>query len=161
MKLVWVTILRMTLNRMTNSDRWISAEFQNLAEVLSDYDSNLALEMVPWAMWDELIDKSKVFRVVDTKRNNVVMYFDSLCSPQDILARIWEMDQGKHNVVARMDLRNAAIEALRMREHLDEIEAQKDLSLFIAKNEKSRWKHGGRVRDEHFRDLGPVKKHIT
>jgi hypothetical protein len=146
---------------VTSSDRWISAEFQNLAEVLSDYDQNLALEMVPLSEWGNLIDKSKVFRVVDTKRNNIVMYFDSLVSPQDILARIWTMDQGKHNVVASMDARNAALQALEMKKHLDKIEAQKEFSLFIAKNERSRWKHEGRVRDEHFRDLGPVKKHIT
>lgn len=146
---------------MDHIDEWVSAEFQNLAEVLSDYDHNLALEMVPVAEWGNLIDKSKVFRVVDTARNKIVMHFDSLCSPQDILARIWSMDQTHNNVVATLDAKNRAAEALDMRKRIDELEAQKDLVLFIAKNTKSTWHHDGRVRDEHFRDKGPIRKHIT
>jgi hypothetical protein len=143
-----------------NVDDWVSAEFQNLAEVLSDYDPYLALEMVPVAEWDNLIDKSKVFRVVNTKDNKIVLYADSLASPQDILARVWSMDQTKNKVVTNMDAKNAAIQALEMRKHIDEMEAQKDLALFIAKNQKSRWTHEGRIRDEHFNDLGPKTKVI-
>lgn len=139
-------------------DGWVSAEFQNLAEVLYDYDPDLSLEMIPLPEWDNLIDKSKIFRVVDTKRNKIVLYADSLSSPSDILARIWSMDQSKNNVVANLDAKNAAIEALEMRRRLDELEAQKDFSMFVAKNQKSRWFHAGRVRDEHFNDLGPVSK---
>lgn len=142
---------------MNHLDEWISAEFQNLAEVLSDYDPYLALEMVPLSEWDKLIDKSKVFRVVDTRKNQIVLYADSLSSPQDILARVWSMDQNKNNVVANLDSRNAAAQALQMRKHLDEIEAQKDFTLFLARNTKSRWKHEGRMRDEHFNDLGPAR----
>jgi hypothetical protein len=145
---------------MSHVDDWVSAEFQNLAEVLYDYDHNLALEMVPVAEWPNLVDKSKVFRVVDTHRNKIVMHFDSLVSPQDILARIWSMDQTHNDVVTNLDTKNAAIQALQMKKNLDEIEAQKDFVAFVAKNTKSRWTHEGRVRDEHFRDLGSVRKVI-
>jgi len=146
---------------MADLDEWISAEFQNLAEVLYDYDHKLALEMVPLSEWDKLTDKSKVFRVVDTNRNVIVMYFSSLASPTDILARIWSMDQNKNNVVANLDARNAAEQALQMKKNLDEMEEKKEFAMFVAKNEKSRWTHDGRVRDEHFRDKGPVRRHIT
>lgn len=142
-------------------NEWVSQEFQNLAEVLSDYDSYLALEMVPMSEWDKLVDKSKIFRVVDTRRNQIVLYADSLSRPQDILARVWSMDQRSNKVVNNVDIQNAAAQALQMKKHLDELEAQKDLVLFIAANKKSRWHHEGRVKDEHFRDLGPVRKVIT
>jgi hypothetical protein len=145
---------------MNHIDEWVSAEFQNLAEVINDYDHYLYLEMVPVADQRNLIDKSKVFRVVDTRNNKIVLYADSLTTPQDILARLWSMDQTHGNVVVNMDARNAAIKALDMRKKMDEMEAQKDLVLFIAKNQRSRWHHAGRVRDEHFRDLGPVSKVI-
>lgn len=146
---------------MDQLNDWISAEFQNLAEVLHDYDHNLALEMVPFSEWDNLTDKSKIFRVVDTHRNKIVLYADSISSPQDILARVWSMDQNKNNVVATMDARNVAAQALQMKKHLEEIEAQKDFAMFVARNQKSRWVHDGRVKDEHFRDLGSIRKHIT
>lgn len=146
---------------MQLGDEWVSQEFQNLAHVLNDYDENLFLEMVPKEHWDDLIDKSKIFRVVDTKRNAIVCYASVIDSPQDILARVWTMDQDKNDVVAQMDAKNRAAEALMLNKHAEELEAQKDLSLFIAKNTKSRWKHEGRMRDEHFNDLGPARTHIT
>lgn len=143
---------------MKQLDEWVSAEFQNLAEVLSDYDPYLALEMVPMSEWDKLIDKSKIFRVVDTRNNKVVLYASSVASPQEILARVWGMDQLKNNVVAQVDLQEKAERALEMRKWIDQREAEKDLAAFIVKNKKSRWIHDGRVRDDEFRDLGPVRK---
>lgn len=145
---------------MDNVEDWVSAEFQNLAEVLSDYDPYLALEMVPVAERSTMVDKSKIFRVVDTKRNKVVLFADSLVQPKEILARIWSMDQTYNKVVDNMDRQNEAAQALLMRRHMDEIEAQRDFALFIGKNTKSRWIHNGRVRDEHFNDLGSVRKVI-
>jgi hypothetical protein len=146
---------------MSTADEWICAEFANLAQVLYDYDPCLRLEMVPTAEWGNLIDKSKIFKVIDTERNQIVLFADSLSNPAEILARVWGMDQKHNNVVQNLDLKNAAIQALRMRENLDEMEAQRDFVMFIAKNTKSRWTHDGRVRDEEYNDLGPVRTHIT
>lgn len=142
-------------------DGWVSQEFQNLADVLYDYDPNLALDMVPVAEWGQLVDKSKVFRVVDTARNQIIMYADSLAHPQDILARIWGMDQRHNDVITNLEIKNAAVQALDLRRKLDEMEEQKEFVLFVARNTKSRWTHEGRVRDEHFNDLGPVRKVIN
>lgn len=141
-------------------DARVSAEFQNLADVLHDYDPYLRLEMVPVAELANLIDKSKVFRVIDTKRNKIVLYADGLTRPQEILARVWSMDQSYNKVVDNIDRQNKAAQALQMKKHIEEIEEQKELALFIAKNTKSRWFHEGRVRDEHFNDLGSVRKVI-
>lgn len=146
---------------MSEIDDWVSQEFANLAQVINDYDQYLFLEMVPVAEQANLIDKSKVFRIVDDRTGKVVMYADSLAFPQQILARLWSMDQTKGSVIDRLELENKATEALNMRKKLDEIEAQKDFSAFILKNTKSRWVHDGRVRDEEFRDLGPVSKVVS
>jgi hypothetical protein len=146
---------------MSELDSWVSQEFANLAQVINDYDQYLFLEMVPVAEHANLVDKSKVFRVVDDRTGNVVLYADSLAFPQQILARLWSMDQTKGSVINRLELENAATEALNLRKQLDEIEARKDLVAFIAKNTKSRWVHEGRVRDDEFRDLGPVSKAIV
>jgi len=145
---------------MDQIDEWVSAEFQNLAEVLFDYDECLRLEMVPVAERANLIDKSKIFRVVDIKRNKIVLYADILTRPQEILARVWSMDQAYNKVVDNIDRQNEAAQALMMKKHMDEMEERKELALFIAKNQKSRWRHDGRIRDEHFRDLGPIRKVI-
>lgn len=145
---------------MDSGHEWVSQEFENLAHVLNDYDHNLYLEMVPFSEWDNLVDKSKVFRVVDTRLNKIVLYAGIIDSPTDILARVWSMDQGKNNVVANLDAKNAAAQALMMNKHMEEIEAQRDFNLFVIGNKKSRWHHEGRVKDEHFNDLGPVRTYI-
>ena len=146
---------------MGQTDEWVSQEFQNLAHVLNDYDPNLFLEMVPRQFWPNLIDKTKIFRVVDGHRNKIVLYASPTESPAEILGRVWSMDQAKNDVVTQMDAQNRAAEALQLNKHAEELEAQKDFALFVAKNTKSRWVHEGRVRDDEFNDLGPVRKHIT
>lgn len=146
---------------MSEIDEWVSAEFQRLAEVINDYDEYLFLEMVPVAEQEKLNDKSKVFRIVDDRTKKVVLYADSLSNPADILARLWSMDSKYGNVLSRLDTHNAAVEALRLKEQIDKREAAKDFSAFIIKNTKSRWQHNGRVRDDEFRDLGPVRKVIN
>lgn len=142
---------------MSDVDAWVSQEFQNLAQVIYDYDENLRLEWVPPVAQQLLTDKSKVFKVVDTRNGKIVMYADSLANPVDILARIFSMDQKHGNVVARLDARNAAAQALELSKKIDERAAAIDFSAFIVKNTKSRWTHEGRVRDDEFRDLGPVR----
>src|SRR5215213_203300 len=100
-------------------DEWVSAEFQNLAEVLHDYDPYLALEMVPVADWVHLIDKSKVFRVIDTRRNHIVCHANSLANPTEILARVWGMDQRKNDVLTNLEIQNRAAQALQLRKMED------------------------------------------
>jgi hypothetical protein len=146
---------------MAHGHEWVSQEFENLAHVLNDYDHNLYLEMVPSSEWDNLVDKTKVFRVIDTARNKVVLYASAIDSPTDILARVWSMDQTHNKVVTDLDARNRAAQALLLNKHAEEMEEQKELALFIIKNKKSTWHHDGRVRVEHFRDKGPIRRIIT
>lgn len=143
---------------MNPVDGWVSQEFANLAQVLADYDPNLALEMIPPEHWDKLTDKKKIFRVVDIQRNQIVCYFDSLAAPQDILAHIWDIDQKNGNPIRTMENRNLAAQALQMRKHQDELDAQRDFAYFVVKNQKSRWKApDGTYRDEHYNNLGTGK----
>lgn len=146
---------------MNQVDQWVCAEFERLAQVICDFDPYLQLEMVPVAEWGSLIDKSKVFRIVDDRTNKVVLYADSLANPVSILERLWSMDSTKGSVVNRLDAHNAAVQALKMQEYLETREEMQDFSTFVFKNEKSRWKHKGVIRDAEFRDLGSGVSHIV
>jgi hypothetical protein len=146
---------------MTNLDQWVSAEFQNLAQVIYDYDNYLEFQMVPLSEHHTLLDKSKVFRIVDTRTNNIVLYADSLTNPREILTRLFMMDQKNGDVLAILDAQNAAAEALKNEKIIAEQEARKDFVAFVMNNTKSRWTHEGHAFDDEFRDLGPVSKTIT
>lgn len=140
---------------MSLANEWVSAEFQRLADVIHEYDPYLFLEFIPPERQVDLIDKQKCFRIVDTRTNTVALTADSLSNPADILARLWSNDQKHGNVIARMDARNAAVEALKLKEQIEEQERLKDFVHFIAKNTKSRWEHDGKIYDDEFRNLGP------
>ncbi len=145
---------------MSLADEWVSAEFQRLAEIVNDYDEHLFLEMIPVAEQQHLLDKSKVFRIIDDRTNTVVLTADSLSNPTDILARLWSHDSLHGNVLTRMEAHNAAIEAMNLKEELDKREAAMDFSAFVIKNTKSRWEHNGKIYDDEFRNLGPKTKVI-
>lgn len=144
-----------------NLDNWVSQEFENLAQVINDYDYNLYLEMVPVAEQAGLIDKSKVFRIIDDKTKRIVMYADSLSNPVAILEKLMLIDMKHGSVIDRLDAHNMAQQMLKNERELQEREALRDFTLFVGKNTKSRWVHNDRVRDEHFNDKGPVRTHIT
>lgn len=145
---------------MSEIDNWVSAEFQRLAEIVNDYDPYLFLEEIPAHVRETINDKKLCFRIVDDRTKSVVLYADSLSNPKDILTRLWSMDSDKGNVLNRLDAANAAEQALQLKQRMDEQEALKDLTAFIIKNTKSRWHHEGRIRDDEFRDLGPVSRVI-
>jgi hypothetical protein len=146
---------------LSNVDEWISAEFQRLAELINEYDHNLFLEMIPVAEQQHLIDKSKVFRVVDDAIKKVVFHFSSLSNPTDILAQIYSMDSAHGDVVSRMDAHNVAVERMKLRNKEDKRAAVVDFTEFVFRNQKNTWKHAGVKRDSEFRDLGSTSKTFT
>jgi hypothetical protein len=145
---------------MSQADEWVSAEFQRLAEIIQDYDPYLFLEWIPPEGQIHLADKSKVFRVVDDRKKTIVLYASSLANPTEILEALWTADCKNGDPIAKMDAHNAAVEALKLKAKIDESEGIKDFTAFVAKNTKSRWRHEGRIRDDEFQDLGPVRSVI-
>ncbi len=146
---------------MSQLDDWVSAEFQNLAELINEYDEYLFLEMVPVAEQANLIDKSQVFRIVDDRTKTVVMYADSLSNPQAILAKLWTADNTKNDPFAEMMANNMAAKALALKKRRDEEEHLRDFAAFVVANTKSRWVHDGQVWDDQFNNLGSVRKTIV
>jgi uncharacterized protein (UPF0262 family) len=146
---------------MNSTDRWVSKEFEILAQAVYDYDEFLRLEMIPFELHHTLIDKSKVFRIVDIRDNSVVLTCSSLTNPRDILARLYMADNAKNDPQAILDAQNDAIRALEVTRQQEEREAMKDFVAWVARNTKSRWKHNGQMKDDQFRNLGAAKTHIT
>jgi hypothetical protein len=144
-----------------SKDEWISAEFERLAEVIHLYDSYLVLEMVPPEFHDELLDKSKVTRIVDARNNKVVMHAGIWDKPEDILSKLLSMDTGKGNVLNRLDAHNEAVKLLKIKKEADERAEIMEFTQFVLKNKKSRWEHNGKVYNEDFRNLGPKRIIIT
>lgn len=136
---------------------WISAEFQRLAQIIEDYDSYLELRYTPPQF---VTNENYPYHIWDTRTNYVVMVVSHLDPIEDILTKLFNIDNKNGDVLKSMNAKNAAIQAVKMRKWLDEREERVDFTSFVFNNEKNYWTHDGRKRDAEFNDLGSTKKVI-
>lgn len=108
----------------TDDGQWVSEKFERLAAVIKDYDPYLELCWVPP---DKRTREDKEpYAVVynDPERpgkRDLVFYATDFDTPEDILTKLWNGDAKNGNVMTRMDARNDAIEALRLKQIDDDM----------------------------------------
>ena len=65
------------------------------------------------------------------------MFASERDTPQSILARLWSADNGRGSVLDRVDAENAAAEAFRLKEQMDDIEMKKDFVSWLIGTKKN------------------------
>jgi len=113
----------------SETEHWISAEFSRLAEIVQDYDHHLQLRWIPPDKRTR--DDKKPYVIWDICSNTPVIYASELDSPVEILTKLWSADNDKGNVLTRLDAHNAAVEAMRLKEQLDEYEELNSKAAFM------------------------------
>lgn len=123
--------------------RVVNSNFRRLAEAIKDYDTNMELAWIPPE--NRLPGETHVFAIV--LRGHAVRYLreDELKDTVAILEWIYNHDQNKTNVFANMNAHNAALENLKLRRELDEMEQIQDFAKHLFKSPKNRYRHNGRV----------------
>lgn len=111
------------------TEQWISAEFTRLAEIIQDYDQHLQLRWIPPDKRTR--DDKKPYVIWDICSNTPVLYASELDSPVEILTKLWSADNDKGNVLTRLDAHNAAVEAMKLKERLDEYEELNSKAVFM------------------------------
>jgi hypothetical protein len=138
----------------TDDGHWVSEQFERLARIVSDYDPQFELRWIPPENRTELEDKAKPYVVWDTVTNSPVFFASELDTPVDILTRLFEGDNSKHDVLKRIDAHNAAVEAMRLKEELDKREEQMEYAAWLIGTEKNYIQLGkGRKVDDQLRPL--------
>lgn len=119
---------------------FISSKLQRLGEILLDYDPYLTLRWIPPV--GRTSDDSLPYCVVHDApgaKPYVVKYFGELDDPEDILAQIFAGDNKNQSVLDKLEKKNAAAEAFRMKEQLDaEMEAA-DMFHFLMTSRSKNW----------------------
>lgn len=124
---------------------FVNSKIQRLAELLFQYDQGFELRWVPPRHRSDM-QKSRPYCIVhvqDNKPPYVVMYFSELDPPEEILAKIFDNDNKNGDAIARMDARNAAAEAFKLKEQLDQRMEAADMFHFLATNRSKnvvRWR---------------------
>ena len=131
--------------------RWVSEEYERLAQVIRDYDPHLGLRWIPPE--HRTREDKEPYCIVDTTTNYVVLYASELDTPVSILAKLWGADNARGNVLVRIDAQNAAQQALDMRKQMDKMEDAHDLAKFLWQSPLNFMKHNGIKFDDQRRRI--------
>lgn len=125
---------------MTDSGYQLPDKLLRLNEILTDMGRGLSLVWIPPENRSDA-DLSKPYAIMHAPRDRkayIVMFIGHFDDPEEILARLWEGDTTKHDVMRKVQLREEAAEAFRLRKQLDEMEETADELHFMATN-RSNW----------------------
>lgn len=121
----------MAINIVTENGEWVNEDFQRLAEIVKDYDEYLELRWIPPGQRETDADKKNPYCIVDTRSNYIVMFASERDNPQTILARLFSADNKHGSVLDRIDAENAAKEAFRLKEQMDDEEMKRDFAAWL------------------------------
>ncbi|MGH7791990.1 MAG: hypothetical protein ACREOB_06695, partial [Thermodesulfobacteriota bacterium] len=131
---------------------WIDENFQRLAEVIQDFDNYLELRWVPPDKRTD-IDTSKPYAIVDTRSNYVVFYASELDTPTEILARLFEGDNTKHNMARKVEAYDMAQRAMKLKEEMDRREEYLDKIAWLIGTKKNYINFNGKKFDNQMREI--------
>lgn len=117
--------------------QWVNEQFHRLAEIVKDYDPYLELRWIPPGQRDTDAEKKNPYCIFDTRSNYIVMYASERDTPQSILARLWSADNRHGSVLDRLEAENAAAEAFKLKERMDEEETKKDFTAWLIGTKKN------------------------
>lgn len=140
----------------TDDGRWVDENFARLAEVIQDYDPAFELRWIPPERRYDPEDVKNCYAVVETTPDGefVVFHAGPMATPQEILGRLFEGDNKHGDVLKRLDAHNAAVEALELKERMEQAEEKKDKVAWLMGTEKNFINMGkGRVVDDQLRTL--------
>jgi hypothetical protein len=126
----------------TEDGRWVSENHARIAEIIKDYDSELELAYIPP---DKREPGDVPFAVVHRPMGKpAYVVFTSDSCDERLLTRLFAADGAKQgNILTNLDAHNAAVEVIRTKERMDEIEERDDLVHSIVKSPLNTYKHNG------------------
>lgn len=127
----------MSIRIATENGVWVDENFQRLAEIIKDYDPYLELRWIEPGQRETDAEKKNPYCIVDTRSEYIVMFASERDTPQTILARLWSSDNAHGSVLDRLDAENAAAEAFKLKEKLDEEEMKKDFAAWLIDTKKN------------------------
>lgn len=115
----------------TEEGIFISEGFLNLSEIIMDYDHNLELRWIPTDKRTR--DDKEPYVIWDKLTNSAVIYATELDTPEGILTKLWLSDNKTTDQLQRIEIAEAAAEALRLKERMESMEEAHDKAGFLIK----------------------------
>jgi len=112
----------------TEDGRFVSSDHMRIAEIIRDYNPDLALGWIP----PELRRDASEHCWAVFEKGVVVATFEE-CDER-ILEHLWLHDNAKHDVLARLDAHNRAVEVINLKKQMEESEMRQDLVASVLKS---------------------------
>lgn len=110
---------------------FVSEVHRRVAEIISDYDPYLKLAFIPYSERDPNDPNEKPYAVVDIKPGlnpYFVMYADEEeLSSGKLLARLFNNDMSKMNIVQKLQAEEDARELMRLKQRMEDMEHTEDI----------------------------------
>jgi len=124
---------------------FISARVSRITELIREYDHRLDVKWIPLERRSPTDPAFAITERLEDGREVVAFYIESEDSfNEDVLARVYEGDNTKHDVQARVDAQNKAAKAVQDARHREEREQYYSLLGSMIKSKKHYYKHEGR-----------------
>ena len=120
---------------------FVSEKQRRVAEILKDYYQYLELQWIPPG---ERGPQDYAFRVLDRtpgRKPYVVSFAEE--ADERLLAKVFSADQAKGNALNYIDAHNAAIEALKLKQKMEERQEWHDIAYSVLRSKKIHYKHRG------------------
>jgi hypothetical protein len=128
---------------------WVNSKHERLASIIQDYDSEMFLVWIPYNMREAIQGPPYAILHRPRDRKEYIVFTiteEEMDRPDEILAKLFRGDLTKNpNILADLDARNAAQEAIRLKEKMDAAEMRQDLVASIVGSHKHTFKHNGKV----------------
>ena len=123
---------------------FVSQEHVRIAQIIQDFDPELFLVFIPPSKRDHNDRNEKPFALAHMpgdKPSYIVSYFDD-CDER-ILEFAFMNDTRRHDVLARLEAHDAAVQAIKLKKAWEEEEMRQDLVASITRSRKHQYKHDG------------------
>ena len=130
---------------------WVSENYERLARVIQDYDPALELRYIPPAARTR--EDRNPYCVWDSRSGHAVLFASELDSPERILERLFTADSTRGNVLDRLEAHNAAIETLKHKKWLDELEEAAEEAYFMKQSHLHTVRMNGKKFDHNRREI--------
>lgn len=141
---------------------FISSKIQRLAEILQDYDPYLELRWIPVGQRNN--NDSLPYCVVDTRLGSAaypVFYFGETTPPEEVLAKIFEGDNSRGDVLKKIEAQEAAQKAFKLKEELEAREEMHDRFHFLITSRSNNYVNWGRDSETGKKiRLGPDRRRL-
>jgi hypothetical protein len=126
---------------------WVNEKFARIAEVIQDYDPRMRLVWIPPENRTDQ-DQTPPYAVIYTNgqgQEHLVFSIREEELDERVLARLFQGDTGKHDVLADIEAQEKAREVLAYKAKLEKAEERQDFIKTVVGSGKHSFKHNGRV----------------